>query len=428
MPFIATKNAMDLSQFRSLLSNKNGCCTSPEFLRILRNERNRCKRSGCHTTYITFDFSKIIDRINNINGEYFRVLKKIIIMISRNSREYNLKYLVTPLKIRLLLVDVTIYDAEIFIEKVLAKIYEYLTFFKKEDFNKMTKVIEISSNSSHESYTSSQVNIIEDYQRKGETTSSKTVKHNDRDIPGLFIRWAKSCASDSIMTLTAPIFWDILFRQQIYITYKFVKRGLDILGALFFIILFSPMILVTSLAIIMTSKGPILFKQERLGYWGKPFHFLKFRTMYTDCDVNRHRAYVKKLIKGENGAVNLGTKERPYYKLTKDPRITPLGRILRQSSLDEIPQFFNVLKGDMSLIGPRPPIPYEVEEYKKWHFRRLFQVKPGITGLWQVSGRNRTTFDEMVRLDIQYAQNLSFLLDLKILLKTFKAVFALDGK
>jgi lipopolysaccharide/colanic/teichoic acid biosynthesis glycosyltransferase len=182
-----------------------------------------------------------------------------------------------------------------------------------------------------------------------------------------------------------------------------------------------------AVAIKLTSKGPVLFKQERYGHLGKPFIFLKFRTMHINSDSSIHENYVKKLINGQNGEINKGTEDKPVYKMSDDPRVTKIGGFLRASSLDELPQFINVFKGDMSLIGPRPPIQYEVNEYKGWQYRRILEAKPGITGLWQVSGRNSTTFDEMVKLDIEYAQNVSFLLDLKILFKTIKAVLSTKG-
>ena len=149
--------------------------------------------------------------------------------------------------------------------------------------------------------------------------------------------------------------------------------------------------------------------------------------MVVNNDDQIHKEYVKKLIKGENREINQGDEKNPVFKLKDDPRITPVGRFIRAFSLDEFPQFFNVFRGDMSLVGPRPPLPYEVTEYNRWHYRRIFDVKPGITGLWQVSDRSRMTFDEMVRLDIYYSQNWSFLLDLKILLNTFKAVVGSEG-
>ena len=208
----------------------------------------------------------------------------------------------------------------------------------------------------------------------------------------------------------------------------FCKRVLDVLGSLFAILIFSPLLIAISVLIRLTSKGPVLFRQERIGVFGKPFTFLKFRSMYADSDQTKHKEYVTKFITdSRNGGANGSDLARNgVYKLTNDSRVTPLGRFLRKTSLDELPQFFNVLKGDMSLVGPRPPIPYECEKYDLWHKRRILEVKPGITGLWQVKGRSSTTFDEMVRLDLNYVTHWSLLLDLKILAQTPFAV--LKGK
>jgi lipopolysaccharide/colanic/teichoic acid biosynthesis glycosyltransferase len=203
-----------------------------------------------------------------------------------------------------------------------------------------------------------------------------------------------------------------------------VKRSLDIVGSLCAITLFSPLFVAISIAIKLTSKGPVLFRQQRVGQYGRGFKFLKFRSMYVDNNQAIHQEFVKDLI---SGAVARGPNQKTVYKLTNDPRITPIGRFLRRTSLDELPQFLNVLKGEMSLVGPRPPIPYEVEVYEQWHRRRLLAAKPGITGLWQVTGRSRTTFDEMVRLDLLYARTWSVWMDLRILLQTPRAMVSGDG-
>lgn len=200
---------------------------------------------------------------------------------------------------------------------------------------------------------------------------------------------------------------------------RMTKRAIDIVGSMVGIILFSPLFILISCLIKLTSAGPVLFKQERIGQYGKPFMFLKFRTMHTNNDPDVHRDFVRNLIAGESEPDGEGKK---IYKITDDKRVTSIGHILRKSSMDELPQFFNVLRGEMSLVGPRPPIPYEVEMYDVWHWRRLIEIKPGITGLWQVSGRSSTTFDEMVRLDLQYAREWSLWMDIKILLKTPGAV------
>ena len=185
--------------------------------------------------------------------------------------------------------------------------------------------------------------------------------------------------------------------------------------------------LIIAVLIKLTSRGPVLFQQERLGFLGKPFVFKKFRSMEVGCDQSFHKDYVTKLINGQCDVINKGTIDQPLYKITDDPRVTSIGKFLRKTSLDELPQFFNVLKGDMSLVGPRPPIPYECDIYKRWQCRRVLEVKPGITGLWQVKGRSSTTFDEMVRLDLAYIRNWSLWLDFKIILKTFWAVVSTKG-
>jgi len=204
------------------------------------------------------------------------------------------------------------------------------------------------------------------------------------------------------------------------------KRIMDIVGSVLAIVFFSLVFLIIAIAIKATSRGPVLFAQRRVGQYGNSFKFLKFRSMYANNDAAVHKEYVKQLIAGKadkhpsNGSEGV-------YKLTKDSRITPVGAFLRKTSLDELPQFFNVLKGEMSLVGPRPPIDYEVEAYDIWHRRRLLEAKPGITGLWQVSGRSRVKFDDMVRLDLQYARNWSPWMDIKILLRTPGAMVLGEG-
>jgi lipopolysaccharide/colanic/teichoic acid biosynthesis glycosyltransferase len=186
--------------------------------------------------------------------------------------------------------------------------------------------------------------------------------------------------------------------------------------------------LAAAVVIKLTSKGPVLFTQERLGQYGKRFIFLKFRTMYINCGERLHKEYIKKFIcKQKSASLSEKKGESAIYKLQDDPRITPIGRFLRRTSLDELPQFINVVKGDMSLVGPRPPIPYECAHYDLWHKKRISEVKPGITGLWQVKGRSAVTFDEMVRFDIRYSREYSLWMDIGILLMTPWAVLTCKG-
>ena len=216
---------------------------------------------------------------------------------------------------------------------------------------------------------------------------------------------------------------DLLERDEERKFSRFVKRSMDIAGSFAALILCCPLFALISLVIKLTSKGPILFKQERVGRYGSRFTFLKFRSMECDNDARIHREYVKRFIAGEADPARVSHTQNAVYKIQSDPRITRVGKFLRKSSLDELPQCINVLKGDMSLVGPRPPIPYELEGYQIWHRRRLLESKPGITGLWQVNGRSRLKFDDMVRLDLQYAKTWSLWLDIKILLRTPRAVF-----
>jgi exopolysaccharide biosynthesis polyprenyl glycosylphosphotransferase len=215
-----------------------------------------------------------------------------------------------------------------------------------------------------------------------------------------------------------------LFRSPLSHVARVVKRASDLVIAILAIVVFSPIWLIVALLIKLDSSGPIFYKQERVGMDGRIFLCFKFRTMRTEADDRAHREYQRRYIAGLPDT-NLGDPERPVYKFHADPRITRVGGVLRRASLDELPQLFNVLRGDMSVVGPRPPIPYEVEAYELWHRKRL-DMKPGVTGLWQVSGRNRLPFDEMVRLDLYYIENWSVLLDFKIVLQTLPVMWRGD--
>ncbi len=205
-----------------------------------------------------------------------------------------------------------------------------------------------------------------------------------------------------------------------------VKRCIDIVGSSLALICGAPIFGAIALAIKASSKGPVLFKQERLGHYGRPFVVLKFRSMRTNCDPQIHEKYVHQFIAGRLEDSSNENK-KPVFKIQEDPRITAIGKFIRKTSLDELPQFWNVLRGDMSLVGPRPPIAYEYKAYEVWHRRRVLEIKPGITGLWQVEGRSRTRFDDMVRLDLKYARAWSVWLDLKILAQTPAAVIQGEG-
>jgi lipopolysaccharide/colanic/teichoic acid biosynthesis glycosyltransferase len=201
------------------------------------------------------------------------------------------------------------------------------------------------------------------------------------------------------------------------------KRAIDVAGSAALLAVLSPVFIVVAALIKLKSPGPVLFRQERVGQHARPFTMFKFRTMHVDNDAAIHQAYVSQFIQlGKESTSDAGT-----FKITNDPRVTRVGQVLRKTSIDELPQLLNVLRGEMSLVGPRPPIQYEVDKYKRWHRRRVLEAKPGMTGLWQVTGRSRTTFDEMVRLDLRYARKRSVWTDIKILLATPRAVIAGKG-
>lgn len=203
-----------------------------------------------------------------------------------------------------------------------------------------------------------------------------------------------------------------------------LRRAFDLVVGLLLILLLSPVLIGVALAVRLDSRGPALFRQRRVGHEEREFTLFKFRSMRVDADPRGHREYVTALIKGEASAPEGGREN--LYKLAVDNRITAVGRWIRRWSLDELPQLFNVVRGDMTLVGPRPAIPYEVGEYPAW-YRKRFAVKPGLTGYWQVSGRSERTYEEMVRLDIEYVERRSIGLDLLILLKTPWVVLSRKG-
>ena len=236
-----------------------------------------------------------------------------------------------------------------------------------------------------------------------------------------------SSDQDSDLPPNTAFYPDLYDRRESKKIPLLVKRCLDVALSAAALIFCLPLFLLIAVAVKLGSKGPVFFRQERLGQFRKPFKCLKFRSMCAENDPRIHQEFMKDLIAGSYKGAGEEGSGRPLYKMKDDPRITRVGRFLRRTSLDELPQFINVLRGEMSLVGPRPPLAYEYERYDTWHRRRVLEAKPGITGLWQVKGRSRVPFNDMVRLDIQYACHWSVWLDVAILLQTPRAVFMGDG-
>jgi exopolysaccharide biosynthesis polyprenyl glycosylphosphotransferase len=205
-----------------------------------------------------------------------------------------------------------------------------------------------------------------------------------------------------------------------------LKRAIDVVVSTLLLVVFSPLFLSIALAVKLGSPGPVLFRQRRVGRRGEEFTFYKFRTMRADTDDRLHREYAGNFINGKDTEEKAKDPSSAVFKLTNDPRVTAIGRLLRKTSLDELPQLINILRGEMSLVGPRPPIAYELAHYKEWHRRRL-EAKPGLTGLWQVSGRSSVPFNEMVLMDLYYIDNWSLWSDFKILLRTIPVIVSGRG-
>ncbi len=414
---------------------------SPELFRQrLLIEKRRAERLNSETSLIVFDLDKHLIGGNGHAVPRERFLEALVKRICAMVRETDVVSLYQENLILILLPDTDTAAARCVYDRLKAKLKRrelQPELPETEDFdldNIETEILSYSEKSIRQRLPKEAVasRAREGRRRLFENASLSRVSRLDdfkrRPFQGLRLSHGALNSAAIALPVIDVLWWD----PQIVTNFlreaeNALKRVLDIVGAAVGLVLLSPILLFIALLVKATSRGPILFKQERVGYQGKSFTFLKFRTMYNNCENRIHQEYVKRLIHGKKEEINNGSADVPLYKIKNDPRITPVGRFLRKTSLDELPQLWNVFVGEMSLVGPRPPIPYEVEEYQKWHYRRFMEVKPGVTGLWQVSGRNKTSFDEMVRLDLSYARQWSLALDIKILLKTIKVVLLPDG-
>lgn len=418
---------------RALLGHYRGWVSHTKFPEILKRERYRSDRTGNPLSFLLINLPlKSASPGEQDSLESF--LKDFLVLISENTRDTDLKYVFDGYKIGILLIDTPLQGAKAFIEKISNELVRRLKSSHQIQNIEFIKSITISS------YP---VNQIQDYNKiKGTPVVLKNLKFQDQgsgrqnksagkiamtEDSSLMFDWHIVPNKNGTLEISTPLRFEKSRKALKQSFFDMTKRTVDCTGALVGIIVFAPLMAIIAFLIKVSSRGPVLFKQTRIGYLGKPFTFLKFRTMYTDSNEQLHKEYVQKLIQGENQQTNFGSNEEPLFKIKDDPRITKIGALLRKSSLDELPQLFNVLMGHMSLVGPRPPLPYEVEIYKSWHYRRILEVPPGITGLWQVEGRSKTTFNDMVRLDLKYVSRRSLLLDLKILFRTIRTIFHSDG-
>ena len=391
----------------------------------LQEERRRAERSGLPFTMLSIDILELVDSAKkHPHLNLLQIKEGVSDIVRENCRISDIKAWYDDTTLKILLPETSMTDANVLSDKLNEKFNNgFCSSFGLEN------IFDFKNNMMTTSFPETIKNLESIPEEKTRTVDNQeaTQAQNPSGAKGTSTTLTMKWDPMNKMSLTWPLYSDILNGTNKPKVEKWIKRAMDITGALVGIILFSPIMLVIAILIKTTSCGPILFRQERMGFFGKKFTFLKFRSMYSDCSDDRHREYVTNLIKNNVNSTHQDLDSNPLYKMDDDPRITPFGMFLRKSSLDELPQLFNVLKGEMSLVGPRPPIPYEVEKYENWHFRRVLEVKPGITGLWQVEGRSSTTFDEMVRLDIAYVNNFSLWLDLKILFKTIWVVFTAKG-
>jgi lipopolysaccharide/colanic/teichoic acid biosynthesis glycosyltransferase len=360
------KNKKDKDGYFRVGAGTDGLYSQELFRDLLVHERKRSERSNQHFFFVALDIKEVLTSTR----EDVEVVSHIIRAITVSSREIDIKgWYEDPVCIGIIYTDVGLTG----IEQILNKIKQNLAGSLHGDL--ATRI--------------------------GITYSifpEEDGKH-----------WTKDRSSEDI--LYPPIHSQPAQKR----VQLFMKRAFDIVAGGMGLLALSPVFLVVALMIKLTSRGPVFFKQERIGYKGIRFRLFKFRSMFENNNPAIHQEFVKKLIAGQ---VNVSETGETSYKIQNDPRVTSIGRFIRKTSIDELPQLLNVLLGDMSLVGPRPPIAYEVEDYEIWHRPRVVEVRPGITGLWQVKGRSKTSFDGMVRMDLEYIHTWSLWLDIKLLLKT----------
>jgi len=398
-------------------------------------EQRRAERNGYEFTLIVFDLNnqeQVIQPV--INSVLLTEAENLIFSTCKSVlRETDVVAKYSRNRLVIILPDTNYKGTQLAVKRI----RQMLNEVANSSICKIDHKIKIYSYPSQQDEINQIVNENFDDKRTSNLTSKKTVRDTKSYYSSDSRPYVFKSLSDKLNYKISPKA-TLAFEHPYYMTHngtleinpnlqKAIKRCIDIILSLIAAVLFLPILLIVPILIKLTSSGPIFFKQERIGFMGKRFIIYKFRTMYDIKDEQIHKRYIKEFINNTNqDKLNLAFKQRTY-KIKNDPRITPIGKFLRRTSIDEIGQLINVLKGEMSLVGPRPPIPYEVEMYDLWHRRRFLTAKPGITGLWQIYGRSATTFNEMVRLDLAYANNWSIALDLKILLKTIWAVLSMKG-
>jgi len=400
-----------------------------EFSEILKKEQNRSDRNGIHFSYVQINIEQKSWQVFITDEEYMTFFRHFAKVIDENTQSFDIKFFKENSFIGLLLIDTTLNDARDFIETTCATLYKHFEKINEPDFLDLLKDITISTYPVKKIFSDNNEESIPFHLRSLKFVTKDAAKKVTEKAKGLDrnefnIVWSTPLIStrDLLSLKQNTILHEINTRHK-NLVYDLLKRLLDIFGALLVIMLTLPIMIIIAIAIKLNSKGPVLFKQERVGELCKTFKMYKFRTMWTDCDENIHRQHQEKLISGEITVPGGSMGNKVIFKVPDDPRITPVGYLLRRTNLDELPQLFNILFGQMSVVGPRPPIPYEVNHYNPWHLRRVLEAKPGLTGLWQASRTAETSFADMIRYDLYYINHQSVIFDFKIILKTIVYLF-----
>jgi lipopolysaccharide/colanic/teichoic acid biosynthesis glycosyltransferase len=378
------------------------------FLARMRQEWLRSERSGLPLSIVIIDVNGVLGFLAQMNGAAARpFLRNLASVLKHSTRESDVKGWYKAGKIALLAPDTSEFGAEVLAKNLTGNLLSnshIIPHFREKDLRRFISFSTLD-------------NGIERPPAPPQDTTGDNLKDSALD------RREKDHRNSSRMTGMS----DKLFSLKTHKTHhEIIKRILDIVMALTLMFLSSPILLISSLLVKLDSPGPILYKQRRVGKKGKKFSFYKFRSMHHNCDQSIHQQHIANLMCKTAGLSCIGNNGETSYKIIDDSRITRFGRFLRNTSIDELPQLINVLKGDMSLVGPRPHPVYEVDLYYSWHRHRL-QVKPGITGLGQISGRYNRDYEDVFRLDCQYLKQASLFQDLKILFKTIPAVLVRRG-
>ena len=415
-----SKNTDVNSAVASLIQGQDGWLTNKDFYGILKRERARSDRTGSPISYVQIELSDNPEdeskRSYHPNPEHLQALDILINFISENSRISDLKFLRNPYEIGILLLDTPMNDAKYFIEKITPNLYQYMNSFQNNGYIDVIHSIKISSYPLNQGLEFDRIEARPIYIRGSSIRDSVLERRENNmlsDSTNIHLEWNLSSTLEGSIALKKPVFWNVFLTDHRKFFYYIIKRVVDILGAIVGLILISPIWLFIAAVIKLTSQGPVLFKQKRMGYHGRPFYMCKFRTMYASTHSKLHKEYVKGLIDEQ-----LDEEDIKVYKQKITKGITPFGQFLRRNSLDELPQLINILKGEMSIVGPRPHPYYEVEHYKSWYSNRL-KVKPGLTGISKLLIRDSSkNYVGSMRLDIWYVNNCSMFLDIKILFQT----------